>query len=75
AGQHPLSRAGGPVVRRDLPGAHALGQGRRPVGRLRRRHRLGPLRRRLARGAQPQPVDRLLRRPLGHQLDHPDQGL
>ena len=41
----------------DLPGAHALGEGRRPVRRLRRRHRRGPARRRLARRAQPEPLD------------------
>ena len=72
-GAHPVDRPGDHLGRPDLPGAHALGQGRRAVGRLRRGHRSGPARRRLARRAQPEPLDGGLRDRLHGQHDHPAQ--
>ena len=59
----------------DLPGAPALGEGRRALGRLRRRHRRRPARRRLARRAQPRPLDDRLRDRLRGQHDHPAEDL
>jgi len=56
-GQRALGRAGHSLGRRDLPGAHALREGRRAVGSVRRRHRRRSVRRRLARRAQPQSLD------------------
>src|SRR6185369_5781077 len=56
----------------DLPGAAALRKGRRPLRRFRDRRRRQLLRGRLAGGAEPHPVDDLLRRPLGAERpDHP----
>ncbi|CAA9528269.1 MAG: Protein translocase membrane subunit SecG, partial [uncultured Solirubrobacteraceae bacterium] len=70
-GDDPLSGAGRDLRGPDLPGAHALREGRRPVGRLRRRLGRRPLRRRLARRAQPQPLDGRVRAPLRDQHDRP----
>src|SRR5215207_1522500 len=59
---------GGP----DLPGAPALRQGRRPLRCVRHRRWRQLLRRRLAGRAKPDPLDDLLRRPLGaERARHP----
>src|SRR5262245_44695715 len=59
----------------DLPGAAALGQGHGSLRRLRLRRRRQLLRRGLAGGAQPHPMDDLLRGPLGAQRDRHPQAL
>ncbi|CAA9504792.1 MAG: hypothetical protein AVDCRST_MAG67-2259, partial [uncultured Solirubrobacteraceae bacterium] len=74
-GEHPQRRAGSALDRRDLPRAHALRQGRRPVGRLRRRQRRRPVRRRFARRAQPQPLDDRVRHRVRAEHDHPAEDL
>ena len=51
------------------------GQGRGPVGRVRRRHRRGPARRRLARRAQPEPLDRRLRDRVRREHDRPAEAV
>src|SRR3954451_22278363 len=59
----------------DLPGAPALRQGRRPLRCVRHRRRRQRLRRGLAGRAEPDPVDHLLRDPLGVERDRHPQAL
>src|SRR3954452_6553906 len=69
-----LGHPGRDLDRPDLPGAYALREGRRAVRRVRGRDRPGTARRRLARRAQPEPLDGRLRDRVRREHDPAPQG-